>query len=127
MRLERPRWITAGTSTGLEGSTCRFACAVVVGFWLLVGAYAVVCIAAATTRLPSQRAESRLEYVYAGRVRARWRRLVSLTFHTEGQEDGRGARLRSLRVEVNAASGAGTFPLPGPGSCAQRRHAGRSS
>jgi cytochrome c oxidase subunit 2 len=105
---------------GLEGIYLAIALAVVAGFWLLV-AFAVVRYRRRDDRLPSQRAESRLEYVYAGVLVAVAAVLVALTFHTEGKVDGQASAARSLRVEVVAAQWRWTFRYPDQGITVRSR------
>jgi cytochrome c oxidase subunit II len=105
---------------GLEGIYLPIAVAVVAIFWLVV-AYAVVRYRRRDDRLPEQRAESRLEYVYAGGLVVVAVVLVALTFHTEDKIDGRASAARSLRVEVIAAQWRWTFRYPDQGITVRSR------
>jgi cytochrome c oxidase subunit II len=105
---------------GLEAIYLPVALAVVAIFWLVV-VYAVVRRRRHDDRLPSQRAESRLEYVYAGVLVVTAAVLVALTFHTEDKIDGRQSAARSLRVEVIAAQWRWTFRYPDQGVTVRSR------
>jgi cytochrome c oxidase subunit 2 len=105
---------------GLEGVYLPIALAVVAIFWLVV-AYAVMRYRRRDDRLPSQRAESKLEYVYAGGLVVVAAVLVALTFHTEDKIDGRASAARSLRVEVVAAQWRWTFRYPDQGITVRSR------
>jgi cytochrome c oxidase subunit II len=101
---------------GLEAIYLAIGAAVVLAFWLVV-AYAVVRYRRRDDRLPSQRAESRLEYAYAALLVGVAAVLVALTFHVEGQIDGPSqsratAGRPALRVEVIAAQWRWTFRYP---------------
>jgi cytochrome c oxidase subunit 2 len=110
---------------GLEAIYLAIAAAVVVGFWLVV-IYAVVRHRRRDDRLPSQRAESRLEYAYAALLVGVAAVLVALTFHVEGQIDGPSqsrttAGRPPLRVEVVAAQWRWTFRYPDQGITVRSR------
>jgi cytochrome c oxidase subunit 2 len=105
---------------GLEDIYLPIALAVVAIVWG-VFAYAVVRYRRREDRLPSQRADSRLEYVYAGVLVAVAAVLVALTFHTEGKVDGQASAAHSLRVEVVAAQWRWTFRYPDQGITVRSR------
>lgn len=101
---------------GLEAVYLPVALAVVAIFWLVV-AYAVLRNRRRDDRLPSQRAESRVEYAYAALLTVVAGVLVALTFHTEDRIDGPSqsratAGRPPLRVEVVAAQWRWTFRYP---------------
>jgi cytochrome c oxidase subunit 2 len=104
---------------GLEAIYLAIGATVVLAFWLVV-AYAVVRYRRRDDRLPSQRAESRLEYAYAALLVGVAAVLVVLTFGVEGQIDGPSqsratAGRPPLRVEVIAAQWRWTFRYPDQG------------
>jgi cytochrome c oxidase subunit 2 len=110
---------------GLEAIYLPVALAVVAIFWLVV-AYAVVRNRRRDDRLPSQRAESKVEYAYAALLAAIAVALVALTFHTEDQVDGPSqsratAGRPPLRVEVVAAQWRWTFRYPDQGITVRSR------
>jgi cytochrome c oxidase subunit 2 len=105
---------------GLEDIYLPIALAVVAIFWLVV-AYAVVRYRRRDGHLPEQRAESKLEYVYAGLLVVIAAVLVALTFHTEDKIDGRQSAARTLRVEVVAAQWRWTFRYPDQGITVRSR------
>lgn len=104
---------------GLEAIYLPLAIAVVALFWLVL-AYALVRRRRHDDRLPSQRAESRLEYAYAGVLVAVAAFLVGATFHVEDQIDGVSSSQATagrppLRVQVTAAQWRWTFRYPDEG------------
>lgn len=125
-RRGRPRDVdTRDLYDGLEAIYLAIAAAVVLGFWLVV-VYAVVRSRRRDDRLPSQRAESKVEYAYAALLVVIAAALVALTLHTEDQIDGpsqsRATAVRPpLRVEVVAAQWRWTFRYPDQGITVRSR------
>jgi cytochrome c oxidase subunit 2 len=110
---------------GLEAIYLPIAVAVVAAFWLVV-AYAVVRYRRRDDRLPTQRAESRLEYLYAALLVGVAAVLIALTFHAEDQIDGPSqsratAERPPLRVDVIAAQWRWTFRYPDHGVTVRSR------
>jgi cytochrome c oxidase subunit II len=110
---------------GLEALYLPVALAVVAMFWLVV-AHAVVRYRRRDDRLPSQRAESRVEYAYAALLVGVAAALVAVTFHTEDKIDGPSesrttAARPPLRVEVVAAQWRWTFRYPDQGITVRSR------